>query len=40
MIHETECEQQPDGFPCICDQVKDRFNAIFADAQEAQATGN
>lgn len=21
VIHYTECEQQPDGFPCICDHL-------------------
>lgn len=21
---ETECEEQPEGFPCICDHIKER----------------
>lgn len=39
-IHEAECEDQPEGFPCICQQVKDRREAEMQDLQEAEATGN
>lgn len=30
-IHEPECEDQPEGFPCICDHVKDRKQQEYDD---------
>ncbi len=39
-IHETECEEQPDEFPCICQQLKDRREEEAEDTREQEATGN
>ena len=39
-LHEIECQQQPDGFPCNCDEVKEKKEAILDNAKDAEATGN
>lgn len=31
-FHEAECEDQPEGFPCICDHIKDRREQEMNDA--------
>lgn len=33
IIHYTECEQQPEGFPCICDHIADERREAEIDAQ-------
>lgn len=33
-IHEAECEDQPEGFPCICQQIKDRREGEMQDLED------
>lgn len=40
ITHQIQCEQQPEEFPCICDDLADQDYAIQMDAEEAEATGN
>ena len=37
-LHEAECYQQPEGFPCICQKIKDRREAEMEELQEQEAT--
>lgn len=30
-MHEAECEDQPEGFPCICDQINDERQQEYDD---------
>lgn len=39
-MHEIECQQQPDEFPCNCDEIKDRKQQEWEDSQENEGTGN
>jgi len=39
-MHESECDDQPEGFPCICQYIKDRREAEMEALQEAIAGGN
>lgn len=40
IFHEIECQMQPQGFPCKCDEIKDRRELEMQEALEAEATGN
>lgn len=33
IIHEEECDNQPDGAPCICDEVLERKEQEYEDAR-------
>ena len=39
-LHEAECKEQPEGFICICDHIKDQKQAEYDDLLEAEATDN
>jgi hypothetical protein len=39
-VHEIECEEQPEGFPCICDHLKEMAFIRDQEGKEAEITGN
>lgn len=39
-IHEAECDDQPEGFPCICDHIADRRREEEAENQMEMERGN
>lgn len=39
-IHEAECDDQPEEFPCICQRIRDRRELEMLDLEEQEITGN
>jgi len=37
-IHFTACDDQPEGFPCICDHIKDQYEELELDQKENEFT--
>lgn len=37
--HYEQCEDQPEGFPCICDHMEDEVQYLYEQSREAEVTG-
>ena len=38
--HYAECLSQPDGFPCICVNISEKYAELQSDMEENEVTGN
>ena len=39
-FHEFDCQLQPEGFPCRCDEIKEQKQKVWDEILENEEMGN